>query len=160
MPWPAEIARHSLPGIDGKVHVVVIAGKNEDIAKKFDADFERVPTCTGLATAFSLVDEPEGSIIDLTLTAPSETDTRHPCVEPLPEDGPSGRFVWNTFRKFGKHVTLEVATDASWAALNVKKGKPKTERPFYVLDRRLATFMDAADVIVTKPGGSTTLCLF
>merc|ERR1719305_10878 len=53
-------------------------------------------------------------------------------------------------------VTLEVATDAAWAALNEKNGKPATERPFYVLDRRLAMFMDAADVVVTKPGGSTT----
>ena len=40
--------------------------------------------------------------------------------------------------------------------MNEKNGKPATDRPFYVLDRRLATFMDAADVIVTKPGGSTT----
>merc|ERR1711869_37998 len=78
------------------------------------------------------------------------------CVDALPEDGPQGRFVWSTHSTFGKDVTLEVATDAEWAAMNEKNGKPATDRPFYVLDRRLATFMDAADVIVTKPGGSTT----
>jgi UDP-N-acetylglucosamine:LPS N-acetylglucosamine transferase len=108
--WPEKIARAWIPGVKGRIHVIIVAGNNREYVERYDRAYTRKrqpPTVTG--------------------------------------DGLNGRYLWET-QPHG--VTLEVATDAAnllWR-----------EKPFYVLDKRLAALMDAADCILTKPGGSTT----
>ena len=124
MPWPVEIAKHGLPGVDGRVHVVIIAGGNEAIAQGFDEEFPRVPTCgaDGAVDAAMMDwtrprrDRSRASELGRAwrrwrwwgatkhLDELEDPEFNITCVDALPEDGPQGRFVWSTHSTFGKDV--------------------------------------------------------
>jgi UDP-N-acetylglucosamine:LPS N-acetylglucosamine transferase len=114
VPWPEKLAKHGLPNANGRVHVMVIAGKNPALKARYDTLYPRAST----------------------------------DIEPVDGDGPNGRYVWDAAPVTGQDVRIEVATDARWG--------DHRRFPFFVLAARLASLMDAADVVLTKPGGSTT----
>jgi UDP-N-acetylglucosamine:LPS N-acetylglucosamine transferase len=110
--WPEVLAYNGLAGFSGRVHVMVVAGKNNLIQSRYDKIFKRSRNVTATK-----------------------------------DDGPKGRYVWDA-RGYGHDVMIELLTDAAWS--------DHQKRPFFVRDGRLADLMDASDVVVTKPGGSTT----
>jgi UDP-N-acetylglucosamine:LPS N-acetylglucosamine transferase len=95
---------------------------------------------------YTLAERGIGAPLHIVVIAGGNNALADKLREALPGDKtfPDGRVVW---QGKDKSVTVEVARDPA---------NKREDKPYFVLEDRLALLMDMADVMISKPGGGST----